>query len=297
MPIKAELKSWLESVAPLLDKDVRKGLEAELEKDEVANKFKETVLARSDYSRAMDELRLKEQTTAEEQRKAQAWYDTLSAWQKEKEPLVQQTLREKELARAELEAYKAQLKSLSEAGLIDPSEASVKFESPNTPKPNGGAEPKYLTAENLKQERLQMERDFAYALANFGDIADQHQELFGSRLTRKELLDELMQKGGTLEEAWDRKYNVTAKRQELEQNRVNKLIEDARAEERAKVLSERAVDPGYRSPAPYEDPADKHILSLFNQTQGTSSVSEAVKAATAAYQRGDFRTPTQQPPK
>lgn len=82
-------------------------------------------------------------------------------------------------------------------------------------------------------------------VARATDLANEHRELFGKSIKVSEFLAEAAKSGKGLEEYWQEKYDVDAKRRELSDVRQReyeeKLKEEARQEERAKML-----DQGYQ---------------------------------------------------
>ncbi len=298
MALKPELKSWLEHVGPKLSPEVSKLLATELEKEDVATVWRETVMARSDYSRAHDELAKKEQELIakadEATKKAEAWYNTNVKWREENEAKVNATLKAKELADAELASHRARIKALAEQGLIDPNDPGL-----TTVTPPKTEEPKItgLTQEALQAELAKKDREYAIAIATFEDLADEHYSLTGQKLKRTELMTELMKSGGSLQEVWEKKYNIPQIRADLAEKKIQERIEAARQEAIAKYQSERAADVHSFRPRDMEsDGENKHILSLFQDQSNNNALqgSEAVRAAKASWERGEFR---QQPSK
>src|SRR3990172_2971613 len=198
MALKPELQAWLEQVGPTLSKETAERLKQDLETEAVATKFKDTVLARSDYSRAMDTLRADEQKLKADSEKATQEANALiganKKWREDNVKAYEQALREKDTAYAELEAHRARIKALAEQGLIDPEDPTLQTGVKPVDKPNGkgGESVNYLTQEALMQVLAKKDQEFANAFTHFEDLADEHFQLTGQRLKRTELLQELM---------------------------------------------------------------------------------------------------------
>lgn len=303
MALKPELKSWLEHVGPKLSDNVRTILSQELEKDDVAAVWRETVMARSDYSRAQDDLRKEGErlkTEAEEAtRKAEAWYSTNTKWREDNEAKHNEALKAREQADAELAIHRAKIKVLAEQGLIDPEDPAFKLVG----QPITKAEPKgqYLTQEALDallaKKEAAMGSNFADAFTFFEDLADEHFQLTGQRLKRQELLEELKKSpNSNLQQVWEKKHNILQVRADIaakaEQERTQKAVAEALAKDR----SERATDAHAFRPRDLDtDSENKHILSLFPEAANAAYGSEAVRAAKASWERGEFRQPTAKP--
>lgn len=311
MALKPELKSWLDQVGPKLSENVRTILAGELERDEVATVWRDTVMARSDYSRAQDELRRDgERLKAEADLKAREAEALLAAnqkWRADNSEAYEQALKAKELADAELAAHRARIQALAEQGLIDPNDPTLAA----TKRANGGADPAKGTngtSKHLSQEELDallakkeaaMATSFADAFTYFEDLADEHLALTGQRLKRTELLAELKKNpNANLQQVWEQKYDIPKIRAELAAKAEQEKIDKAVAEAIAKDRSERAVDAHSFRPRDLDsDSENKHILSLFpDQNNNASRLSDGVRAAKASWEKGEFRVPSLQKP-
>src|SRR4030095_1198363 len=300
--MKQELKSWFDQVAPKLSENVRTIITAELEKnEEAANVLRDTVMARSDYSRAQDELRKEKETAQAARQQSEAWYNTLNTWKTDQEKLVAEAIEAKKLADAELASHRARIKALAEQGLIDPNDPSLQEVHKPTPAGSAAAVQSSLTQEAIEallaKKEAAMGSNFADAFTFFEDLVDEHYQLFGTRLKRQELLADLKKDpNSTLQQVWEKKYNVPQVRQELAEKAIQERIAKATEEAIAKDRSERATDAHAFRPRDMEsDGENQHILSLFNSNANVANQSsEAVRAARASWERGEFR---QQSPK
>ncbi len=291
MPIKPELEAWLKTVP--FSADAQALIAKELEKEDVATKVRESVLARSDYSRHMDELRAKEQSLAADTQakvaEAQSLLNSNVEWKKKNEGVLASAVRKAEQAEATLAAHQAKIRTWQEQGLLSEEDiadiAAARAASAQVPPsaPPPAETKKYVTPDEFNKEVANL----VYGFANFNDIADEHQRLYGSPLKRTELVAEMMksQQAGrpkSLEEVWEEKFKVSEKRKEIERLDWEKQKEDAIQAALIKDRSERSVS-GPQLPSDLGS-RDTHILSLFKDNKGGQhGVSEGVAAAANAY--------------
>jgi hypothetical protein len=300
MALKPELESWLKQVSAKASPELSALLTKELEKDELATVWKDTVMARSDYSRAQDELRKEgEKLTAEaNQRKheAEALLKANTDWRTTNVAAYEQALKAKEQADAELTLHRAKIKTLAEQGLIDPNDPSLIVSNQQVVKKE---EPKvnHLTQEAFEAELAKREMSYVKGMTYFEDLADEHFQLTGQRLKRTELVTELEKSPGlSLQQVWEKKYNIPQIKADLAEKQIQERIAKEVAESIAKDRSERATDVHAFRPRELDsDGENKHILSLFQNQTNATQASDAVRAAKASWERGEFRTPTAKP--
>jgi hypothetical protein len=296
MALKPETEAWLKSLP--LSKEVSEALTKELEADhEKETKVRETVLGRSEINRKFDELaaKEKEQLAAVEaaQQKANGMLDANVKWRKENEAVVVKALENQKKLESKLAATQAKLKLLADQGVIDPGELD-KDEPTITAKT---PETRGMTQEEVKkfwaERESELGRQVGFALANFGDLADEHFRLFGTHLKRTDLMKEVAEKNISLEEAWENKFKVAAKRTELAETQRKQELDQARQEERLKVLSEISVSPGGVSRGEsLDDGMNKHILNIVKPTNDGGGLSPAVQAAKASWAKHEFAEKT-----
>jgi hypothetical protein len=118
--------------------------------------------------------------------------------------------------------------------------------------PVGGPAPSGVSDEVLKgyvkaEDFNKGARQYVDLTAVLNDMADEHLELFGTRLSRKELVDEALSTGKTIEQVWEAKYNVTERRTQLTKETVEKhdaeLVAKTAADTEARVRSELQLPP------------------------------------------------------
>lgn len=162
------------------------------------------VLARSDYSRLMDDLKSKETTLTEDYEKLNGWYTT------NKEQLEKVGTLEQEIAR------------LSGQRPIVP---EVK------PPVAGG-----LTREQLDEILTNRDKGYAGVLAVATTLATKHFQTFGEVADMTAVIDLATKKGLSLEAAHREKYaeQIDAKAKAAEDARIEKLVADRLIDERKK---------------------------------------------------------------
>jgi hypothetical protein len=293
MPIKKEVVDWLKSL-PLGD-DARKALEADLEKKEVQDAVGKSVMATADYSRAMDKLRDQEtemkRVSDEAIFKANNLLQQNVTWRNKNEVTVRAAIDDAQKKGYVLQTLQTKLQALAEQGLIDPREFDIT--APVAPASTPVPLKKFMTEEDISERLQKKEMEFAFAMANFEDIADQHKRLFNQPLKRTELVQEMLQKGQSLEDVWKAKYKVDDRLKEIDEAVITDRIKKAVEEERTAILSSRAASPGGGpSPSLGED----HIVNILKPVR-SAGMSEGVRAAVDSYNRGEFRTNETQPPK
>lgn len=307
MPIKPELKQWMDSLP--LSEDVKKLLSPELEKDEVGKKVLETVMLRSDYSRALDQKTqevesFKQQATREVEAKKAGW-DSFKATEEAKaKKFYEDAQAQIRQANADKAAYAQRLSDLVAQGLINAEEAAIAKTEFNQrtdagtqiQQPVSQPAAKYVAKDEVQQLIGNTHLQNVQASARINDIADAHFDLFGVRLNRQELVEKTLEVNRQrralgqdevyVQDVWRSVYGVDAKRQEIEQIQRQKEKEEYAAEQVTRALSERAQA---GDSAPYsglDSNGDKHILSIFSSKDGKSrgmGVSPTVAAAAQAY--------------
>lgn len=218
--------------------------------EKVAERFAGMLMRGSDYTRktqALAEERRTIQTqTAAERAQIAAEQAALRQWESEAKAELS---RYKEIAdqypqnQAVLAAYK---QKLADYNLLDDTTVPE-------PQPIASAQPKgepavtnqnQLPIDYLKREDAAGAiRDLMVMQGDLQAIAGEHYALFGKPLTEN-LMQEAMNAGvQNVRQFWESKHNIAGKRAEMEAQTRASEIEKVRAETRAAVLAELAVDP------------------------------------------------------
>jgi hypothetical protein len=186
----------------------------------------------------------------------------------------QSALRAKEQAEAKLAAVNARLDSLKQQGYV--SDEQLAGLDVRTPAPTstgagngsgagtgaGASSPQYLTREDFKKELGVGGKAIAKLNARIVMMANEHQKLFQgtdkAAFDPDSLIEHIDQHGGTLEQAWETKYGVSARRQELDKTAREQEIE-RRAEEKFKQRVSQEIQAGHHNVIP---PAPSNVTRI-----------------------------------
>lgn len=285
-----DLETWLKSL-PLSD-EIKQKLEDELGADETKQvKVRETVLARSDYSRNMDALRDERKKLEDEVARAasesQALIQANTKWKTDNEGVFIKTQKKAEKLQAKVDAYNKKLAMLAAQGVIDPDDLDIEIAPDQTTQqvvsdPQTG---RFITKEELNNLRRSEEATQFKALAVFEDLNDEHQKLFGERLKRTEVLDALAKSGKNLRPWWEETFKVKEKRDELAKAEEEKRFNERLATEKTKWISEHSVPAGGGPTIIPGGLSKQHILSTLPKASGgKSNTSDAVQQAIQHWQ-------------
>lgn len=187
------------ALAEILDKaglsaEQRTAAEAAFSIEGLGKVVKDGFMRQSDYSRKQDELRKKEATLEANWQKANAEYVAMQTELAEVQADRESTVAEKAEAARKLAEAEAKLADAAK-NQIDPT--------------------KFVSVEDFDRKQ----REYAAGQsAYFGDIleiAAEHQQLFGTKISPKQLMKECIDAKKTPLEYWEDKYQVGAKRTEI----------------------------------------------------------------------------------
>lgn len=242
-----------------LQEMVRAGVYTQAEADAAATYFEkasskigEGYLRQSDYSRQMNELQ--EKIRAEDEYAAQlAKFDE------------------------ELKQRAAQFNNPYGVQTATPPAATP---PPQVPALSPEALKGYVKADEAQKALM----DSFTAQVELLDIAQEHQAKFGQPLPRYgELVNEALSKKQPLREVWREKFNVGQRERELQEQDVQRRIDEALAAERQKWMTQTSLDGG-RPAAGVSSP----FLDVLREGREGSSAqrsNERVQAAVADFQQ------------
>lgn len=245
MPLPPELLGWLEEMTAEIPKSDRERLEEILSQERVLPKFRKSVLATREFSRKMDEL-------DKDFKKVKDHEQALAQWKLENETALKTNaeLASRFQAEAQANALRAselenRLKFYSDQGVIDytpPAKTESKPVETPPVKPNG----KYLTEDDVDKRVRQIlakeERAYSLLPALQQKLVSEHQKLFpGQYPDLVEITTKAWDENKNIEEVWSEKYNVDARRRELETAEREKEIETRAQERLIKLRSEEAM--------------------------------------------------------
>jgi hypothetical protein len=219
----AELAKLLDAAG--LSKEDREKAEAAFNIEGLSKAVKDGVMMRSDYSRKQDEL-------TKQRKELEAKWNAANAEYIEMQITLDSTQAEKDAAAANLADAEAKLAE-AQKNQIDPS--------------------KFLSAEEFDKRQKQI---VAGQAAYFGDVLEivaDHQQLFGARLSPRQLMQDCIAASKTPMDYWNEKYNVPAKREEIAKADEAKKLTDAENKGYQKRIAEEA-NPATRQPRASENP-------------------------------------------
>lgn len=259
---------------------------------------KGSALRQADYSRSMGDIQKQKEAVATAEAALQKrevavtkFQTDLGAWKADSQPIYEKALRDKEAAENKVHKALARLKTTAAQYGMDENELLKDLDTMETPHiPAQAAQPQIDTSKFITRESLaQTARDAALLEGIMGDLADEHRELFGTRLNRAELVREAIASGKTVEQQWADKFKVSDKRSELSNAAIEKRIADAVA---AKDAELRSTLPNAMLPRDVDrnNPMTSHkIFSNAKVMSGGHEETPAptgVSAAVAAFQAG-----------
>lgn len=218
--------------------------------DKVAERFAGMLMRAGDYTRKTQTLaeqrRQQEQEIAAERQRVAAEQAALKQWEQEARQEIE-TLR---LAATQNPALQAQIaryeQKLSDYNLLEDSD---RLEIPKTvPQGENKMPVQPATAQQQtnylgRDEAANAIRDLMNLQGQIVAIAGEHQALFGKPLTDNVFQEALNAGVQDVRQYWESKYNVSGKRAEVEAASRAAEIERIKAETRAAVMAELAVDP------------------------------------------------------
>jgi len=262
MPI--DLQAWLKEIAAdgsLSESEISTLLPI-LGKEKTLNRLSDQVLMRGDYTRKTQEL-------ADERRRLNSEISTqrdeLETWRSGVQTQLDKAYGDLQTARTTQAQFEARVRTIAERNNLDPRELlagsdQARREVDATTREEGKAAGlSEADLDRLLDTRIQSylgnSRVIAGAIdAEISDIADEHRELFGTRLKRTELYQKAValnmerQKSKqpllSVRDIWEAENKVPEKRKELERSAMRaELQKEVETENRAK-LSESLLDSG-----------------------------------------------------
>ncbi len=280
----------------------------------------EEVLAKSDYTRRVQQVAAQQQQLQAEQAKltelsgkineydaylrtshvSREDYDSLAAERARLQTAFEQLSQEYPSIVDDLSLPTSTSNSNS-----NPSSGANVMPTPTSGNPSNPSNPvKSVSELQWNQDKQSLAALAMLSPAAQHDLAVKHQQLFGSQIgNMTEIVQEAANTGRSLEEVWGDKYNVSARMEEVKQAEINSLVEERTKAELAKMLSAGAVGGGVGVPntnigSPFLQrlaPADGQPSAALGApdmnrvaNQGTGQGS-AAQAATAAYLQGKYK--------
>ena len=239
-------KTQLQAILAKLPESMRGPVAEAFGKDEAKDALTllgDTTLARSDYSRAMDEVAQKEQQVLSDFNRLNTWYQTVK-------PKVEN-----------YDTLEAEVNRLK----LTPAPAPI------TQEVKSG-----LTREQLEEWANNRDQGYAGVLALTTTIATKHLKEFGEVLDVQDVMQLAANKHISLQDAYNEKYGqqLKDKADAVEKARIDKLLEEARADERKKFQG---------LPYPIRN-ASPSVLDVLDSTTDKPS-NHTLDSAVAEYER------------
>lgn len=225
------------------------------EAPEAALLLGEEAMAKSDYTRNIQQVREQQQQLAAERTQVAQLgnkvneYDEYLRNNSVTREQYEQLMTERNQYQAQFDHLKATYPELGDqlslAGTTIVNPANNGGHMPNNQ--NGAAQPPANPIRNVSELQYQQSTQQLTALAALSpatqlDLAAKHQALFGQPMTNMtELVTESMQTGRTLEDVWMEKHNVASRIQKLEAERFDQTVKAKVDEELAKRIGASVV--------------------------------------------------------
>lgn len=240
-----------------------------------------TLLADPKFTNAIEAEAAQADTLAEETVRLKKDLDDDAAWYRDTaQPALAKATSEAVKARSDAAALEARLKAMQDYGLAKVAETQTtgSAQTPANPQGNGAtstpSEPdsRYVAA-NVFQNTV---AQFGGAIAMAQDIADDHRELFGSRIPggvtklREEYQSAVNDRRyhGSMRQFWEDKFKVPDKRTELAAATKQKEIDDAVTTAHTKWVSEQA-NPMTRTLTSSRNPFTNRATPPVSSSTGT----------------------------
>lgn len=312
---KAELQTWMDGLvkAGNLSEEQAKLLSGTLEKPEVQEFVGGSMLRQEDYSVHMNQL-------AEDRKKQEAEYTeknagadrfqaSLVTFKSEADASVLKANERVTAADQARTSLTQRVQSLAAQYGIDDTELATAIAASPAPAanppaggpavPNGGVSDEVLKGYVKAEDFNKGARQYVDLTAVLNDMADEHAELFGKRLSRKELVDEALSTGKTIEQVWEAKYNVTERRtqlaKEVQEAHDKKLVDDATVAAETRVRSELQLPPQRKRD---DETASPVLTRQFKPEIGPETPAahqQRVLAAVAAHNEGRYHVEAPKP--
>jgi hypothetical protein len=231
-----ELEAWVNDFE--VSDDEKKALLTALNKPQIVAKLKDSVLRQSDYSRKLDEMRTEKESLSAKQQEVLDMEKQLVEWRDENNPKFSQALEESE-------RLKKELKTLTDA-YIGKGGSVSELSTGTTPPAKVDEKPAFDTSSFVSKDDLsKVVPALTQWPVQFQRIAQEHFKLTGEYPDGEKILAEVY-KGKSAQQAWEDTHGIPAIREQKQKEHFEAELKAAREDERAKVMTEMAVDPAAR---------------------------------------------------
>lgn len=302
MAISKETQEWLNELQSQgnLSAEAFSQLKSSIEANSKADDFiKGSALRQSDYSRKQADLQSArqdfERTQGELKSKELAltkFQTELGEWKTGADSKIVDALKARETAETKAAQALAKLQRIGAQSGLDESEWKLTDEDTKLVNKNdngaGIDTSRFLTQDQLQAQIGKGTREAAILDAMIADLAEDHRELFGTRLPNKaQLVNEALAAGKPLTAFWEEKYGVVAKKAELVEAKIQERIQAGINDEKVKWASANAL-PGGNSP--FRNEPRSPVLREGGLAAPPEAGGGGVSAAIAAFNSGKFKT-------
>jgi hypothetical protein len=317
-----DLQSWLADISAdgSLSQDEVNNLKSILGKDKVTTRLKDQVLMRRDYSRKTQELADGRRALEADVNSVLQERQNLAEWKSGLDDKYNKIAADLEAARITEGQYRARISTLARQynadekalleGISTP-EGGNKGGDGGAPANKGGGngdQSQYLTREDVNKLAAQRDRQTLRLLAEFPDIAEEHQELFGKSLRTFEYTtpsgeqlrgrsafiqkaldtnDQLTRQGRPamdLRRIWETTFDVPKKREEMHTETLRTQIRGELEGEYRQKATEAALNGGN---APGRPGQQREHSPVFAKEMKTPAERDAEAAAGNGNGHGD----------
>jgi len=267
---KEQLEEWVKGFKVADDKKTQ--LLQLLADPEILPEIGNGVMRQSDYSKKLDEMRTERESLSAKQQEVLDMEKQLVEWRDENNPKFSQALEESE-------RLKKELKTLTDAYIGKG--GSVLELSTGTPPPAKADEKLVFDTSSFvsKDDLSKVVPALTQWPVQFQRIAQEHFKLTGEYPDGEKILAEVY-KGKSAQQAWEDTHGIPAIREQKQKEHFEAELKAAREDERAKVMTEMAVDPAAR-----RDNATgsfSSALALANEDPSAAVVADQNSRAKAA---------------
>lgn len=223
-----EFKAWIEAQTDLTAEEKASILSA-FSTEKLLGVADKGVMTQSRFNRSMDELRAKQQELAAERTRLEANWNKANQEYLEMQDNVATTQAQLDAKEKEVAA----LRQKADAVAVDPT--------------------KVITPEQLLDLRKQDAEAQTAFFADILEIQDEHQTLFGAKLSPREIIAKVTESNKLPRQWWEETYKVPEKRAEIAKAAHDKEIADAVEKGKQEAITAMS-NPGTRTLRPSAQP-------------------------------------------
>lgn len=268
---KEELEDWVKGFKVSDDKKAK--LLETLADPDLLPEIGQAIMRQSDYSRKMDALTSEKQEIESKQSEVLARETELQTWYDTNSPLYTKAVEDRDKLKADL--AKMTTEYVNKMGSLP--DLNGQQPPPKTEDKLAFDDSKYVSRDEYEKALKATVPALAQWTAQAMQIDRENFELTGKHADLDKVLAEVY-KGKDARAAWEETHGIAAVRQQKQEEHIAAQIEAARKDERAKVLTEQALDPNAR-----RDQATKGFFEALSERSGdeASALAAADQASRA----------------